>query len=39
LLSRQERNRLKEEQASLDPFALKEELERRLGKILRSKTK
>ena len=39
MLSRQERNRLKEEQASLDPFALKEELERRLGKILRPKTK
>jgi hypothetical protein len=39
ILSRQQRNRLKEEHASLDPFALKEELERRLGKILRPKTK
>lgn len=35
MLSRQERSRLKERYASLDPFALKEELERRLGTILR----
>ena len=35
VLGREERNRLKEEYASLDPFGLKEELERRLEKILR----
>jgi hypothetical protein len=35
MLSRQERSALREQRASLDPFALKEELERRLGKILR----
>ena len=34
ILSRQERSRLKEQHASLDPFALKDELERRLSKIL-----
>jgi hypothetical protein len=39
MLSGQERKRLKEEHASLDPFALKEELEKRLEKILRPKTK
>ena len=38
MLSRQERSGLKERHASLDPFALKDELERRLGKILRPKT-
>lgn len=34
VLSRSERSRLKERQESLDPFALKEELERRLSRIL-----
>jgi len=34
MLSRQERSRLKERHANLDPFALKDELERRLKKIL-----
>ena len=38
MLSRQERSRLKERHASLDPFALKDELERRLEKILRPET-
>lgn len=38
LLSRRERSRLKEQQASLDPFALKDELERRLEIILRPRT-
>ena len=35
MLSRQERRHLKERHASLDPFALKDELERRLKQILR----
>jgi hypothetical protein len=34
VLSRQGRSQLKEKHASLDPFALKDELERRLGRIL-----
>lgn len=34
ILSRQGRSQLKEKHASLDPFALKDELERRLGRIL-----
>ena len=38
MLSRQERSRLKERHANLDPFALKDELERRLEKILRPET-
>lgn len=38
MLSRQERSRLKERHANLDPFALKDELERRLEKILRPGT-
>lgn len=39
VLSRQERSKLREEKASLDPFTLKDELEKRLAKILRGKTK
>ncbi len=39
ILSRAERRSLKERHASLDPFELKEELERRLGKILSPPTK
>jgi hypothetical protein len=39
ILSRPERRALKERHASLDPFELKEELERRLGKILSPPTK
>lgn len=35
ILSRQARSRLKERHASLNPFALKDEFERRLGQILR----
>jgi hypothetical protein len=38
MLSRQERSWLKERHANLDPFALKDELERRLEKILRPGT-
>jgi len=37
MLTRQERSRLKERHAHLDPFALKDELERRLRTILRPK--
>jgi len=39
MLSRRERSGLKERYASLDPFVLKEELDRRLGIILRPETK
>jgi len=39
MLSRRERSGLKERYASLDPFVLKEELDRRLGTILRPETK
>lgn len=39
ILSRKERGQLKERHASLDPFALKDELERRLGPILRPRIK
>src|SRR5882724_6787237 len=39
ILSRKERSRLKEEHAKLDPFALKDELERRLDPILRPGSK
>jgi hypothetical protein len=39
VLSRRERSQLKERYASLNPFVLKEELDRRLGKILRPETK
>ncbi len=39
LLSRRERSQLQERRASLDPFELKEELERRLENILRPKGK
>lgn len=39
ILSRRERRRLKERYASLDPFVLKDELERRLEPILRLGTK
>lgn len=35
MLSRQQRRQLQEQHASLDPFVLKDELERRLEKILR----
>ena len=39
MLSRKGRSRLKEQHASLDPFVLKDELERRLGPILRPGSK
>jgi len=39
ILTRKERSRLKEQHANLDPFALKQELERRLHPILRTTNK